>query len=165
LKEFGIIWETQLSLAYSSNLAMSSNQLTCPSCGSKHIIKNGSIHNKKAKFKCQSCGRQFIDNPTQKVIDSETIDLIEKLLLEKISLAGIARVTNVSEKWLQDYVNDKYEKTPRTIQVTPKNPGKLTIQCDEMWSFVGNKQSKIWIWLAIDCNTKEIVGVDQARSQ
>jgi hypothetical protein len=30
----------------------------------------------------------------------------------KISLAGIARVTNVSQKWLQDYVNDKYEKTP-----------------------------------------------------
>jgi IS1 family transposase len=28
-----------------------------------------------------------------------------------------------------------------------------------MWSFVGNKQSKIWIWLAIDSNTKEIVGV------
>ncbi len=90
---------------------MSSNQLTCPSCGSKHIIKNGSIHNKKTKFKCQFCGRQFIDNPTQKVIDSETIDLIEKLLLEKISLAGIARVTNVSEKWRQDYVNDKTTST------------------------------------------------------
>ncbi|WP_445299845.1 transposase, partial [Microcoleus sp. AT13-A5] len=28
----------------------------CPDCGSKHIVKNGTIHNKKPKYKCQSCG-------------------------------------------------------------------------------------------------------------
>ena len=28
-----------------------------------------------------------------------------------------------------------------------------------MWSFVGNKGNKQWIWLAIDVLTKEIVGV------
>ncbi len=37
--------------------------------------------------------------------------------------------------------------------------GRLTIQCDEMWSFVGNKKNKQWIWLALDIETKEIVGV------
>ena len=37
--------------------------------------------------------------------------------------------------------------------------GRLTIQCDEMWSFVGNKNNKQWIWLALDTKTKEIVGV------
>ena len=39
-----------------------------------------------------------------------------------------------------------------------KKTGKLTIQCDEMWSFVGNKNNKQWLWLAIDIETKEIVG-------
>lgn len=80
----------------------------CPDCGSAHIVKNGRIHNKKLKYKCQSCGRQFVENPTNKVISSETKDLIDRLLLEKISLAGIARSTGVSQKWLQDYVNNKY---------------------------------------------------------
>lgn len=28
-----------------------------------------------------------------------------------------------------------------------------------MWSFVSCKENKVWIWLAIDCITKEIVGV------
>ena len=28
-----------------------------------------------------------------------------------------------------------------------------------MWSFVGNKQQKCWIWLALDVDTREIVGV------
>ncbi len=28
-----------------------------------------------------------------------------------------------------------------------------------MWSFVGNKKNKQWIWLALDVNTREIVSV------
>ena len=28
-----------------------------------------------------------------------------------------------------------------------------------MWSFVGNKQNKQWVWLAIDIDAREIVGV------
>ena len=33
------------------------------------------------------------------------------------------------------------------------------IECDEMWSFVGHKGNKRWIWLALDAATREIVGV------
>jgi hypothetical protein len=35
---------------------------------------------------------------------------------------------------------------------------RLTIQCDELWSFVDNKANKQWVWLALDVNTREIVG-------
>ena len=28
-----------------------------------------------------------------------------------------------------------------------------------MWSFVGNKGNKPWIWLALDIRTREIVGM------
>ncbi len=35
----------------------------------------------------------------------------------------------------------------------------MTIECDEMWSFVQNKGNKQWIWLALDVTSKEIVGV------
>jgi insertion element IS1 protein InsB len=85
--------------------------------------------------------------------------LIDRLLLEKISLAGIVRATGVSERWLQSYVNQKLGAVKREVQVTSKKKGKLVIQCDEMWSFVGFKGNKQWIWLAIDVLTKEIVGV------
>ncbi|MCA6507187.1 MAG: hypothetical protein IM516_10515 [Pseudanabaena sp. M158S2SP1A06QC] len=33
----------------------------------------------------------------------------------------------------------------------------MTIQLDEMWSFVGSKKNKKWIWLAIDADSHEIV--------
>lgn len=81
------------------------------------------------------------------------------MLLERISLSGIARSVKVSERWLQDYVNEKYDHVPRKIVVSKKNKGPLTIECDELWSFVGKKSQKQWIWLALDRKTREIVGV------
>jgi insertion element IS1 protein InsB len=35
----------------------------------------------------------------------------------------------------------------------------LVIECDELWSFVGCKDNKQWVWLAKDRTSKEIVGV------
>lgn len=131
----------------------------CPDCGSNHIVKNGRIHNKKPKYKCQSCGRQFVENPTNKVISSQTKDLIDRLLLEKISLAGIARSTGVSQKWLQDYVNNKYASIERRVKVKPKKKVRLNVECDELWSFVDCKENKQWVWLAMDRETREIIGV------
>lgn len=92
----------------------------CPSCNSKQIVKNGKIHNGKQNYKCRECDRQFVENPRNKIITQSTKDLIDKLLLEKISLAGIARVTEVSEPWLQSYVNNKYESVLQQVKVRTK---------------------------------------------
>jgi transposase-like protein len=83
-------------------------------------VKNGRIHTGKPKWMCKTCRRQFVQNPHHRVISAATKALIDKLLLERISLAGIARVTGVSPRWLQYYVNHKYENVPRTIPNTPK---------------------------------------------
>jgi IS1 family transposase len=97
--------------------------------------------------------------PRHQPISEDTRELIDRLLLEKISLAGIVRATGVSPRWLQYYVNKKLGAVKRQVEVKSKKKGKLTIQCDEMWSFVGDKGNKQWIWLAIDVLAKEIVGV------
>ena len=48
-------------------------------------------------------------------------ELIDKMLLERISLAGIARVVGVSERWLQNYVNGKYKSAPQEVEVVKKS--------------------------------------------
>jgi insertion element IS1 protein InsB len=40
-----------------------------------------------------------------------------------------------------------------------KKKGRLTIQCDELWSFVGKKSCKQWVWIALDIDTRQIVGL------
>ena len=94
--------------------------MQCPRCQSTRIVKNGRIHTGKPKWMCKDCRRQFVQNPQHRRISAETTALIDKLLLERISLAGIVRVTGVSQRWLQTYVNRKYAAVERSVQVTPK---------------------------------------------
>jgi insertion element IS1 protein InsB len=74
--------------------------LICPTCGSDDVIKNGMTRRGKQNHKCRECGRQFVENPQWTAKDTDTLAKIELLLLERISLAGIARVMGVSESWL-----------------------------------------------------------------
>ena len=98
--------------------------MKCPRCSSEHTVKNGRIHNGKAKRMCKDCRRQFVPDALKKVISPHTWELINKLLLEKIPLAGIARVASISETHLQEYVNRKYETVPREVRVrAPKKGG------------------------------------------
>jgi len=45
-----------------------------------------------------------------------------------------------------------------------KKKRRLTIQCDELWSFVGNKGNKQWVELALDVESGEITGVFVGKS-
>lgn len=131
----------------------------CPYCGSSQISKNGSTHHKKQKYLCKECRRQFIENPTKKYIQPSTKLLIKKLLLEKIPLIGIARSLQVSMSWLQRFVNDFYRRIPCHTEVKPESSLDLLLECDELWSFVKSKENTVYIWLAIDRKTRQIVGV------
>jgi AraC-like DNA-binding protein len=64
-----------------------------------------------------------VENASRQPIDQATRQLIDKLLLERLALAAIVRITGVSERWLQLYVNQKYDQTPKTVEVTQKNRG------------------------------------------
>ena len=91
-----------------------------PRCESESVVKNGHIHNGKQRYLCKGCGRQFTPKAKKKVISEETKARIDKLLLEKIPLAGIARSMDVSESWLQLYVNRKYAGVNQVVQVETK---------------------------------------------
>ena len=123
--------------------------LICPTCGSDDIVKNGLTRRAKQNHKCRDCGRQFVEDPQWKSHDPSTFNLIDLMLLERISLAGIARVLSLSESSLQRYVNQFYEQVPQQVDVIPKERGKLRVQMDELWSFVDGKKNKQWVWLAI----------------
>jgi IS1 family transposase len=47
---------------------------------------------------------------------------------------------------------------PKAAAVVSKAKGKLNVQMDELWSFVDNKGNQQWFWLAIDADTREIIG-------
>jgi len=93
--------------------------MICPRCGSNYIVRNGISLSNKQKYKCRECNKQFVLNP-EKHISEEKKAIIDKLLLEKISLRGIARSVGVSGVWLLKYVKEKYQEQPEELHVQKK---------------------------------------------
>lgn len=138
---------------------MSDTSLTCPRCSSSQIVKNGFIHNGHQNFKCKDCSRQFVQNPTKKMIGQETRNLIDAFTAGK----GVVG-RNCQSYWgiravVADICKRLVQSRSQGSRSLAQKKRRLNIQCDEMWSFVLNKKNKQWVWLALDANTQEIVGV------
>lgn len=73
----------------------------CPRCQSEKVVKNARIHTGTPKFACRACGRHCVEAPTKRISSNETRALVDSLLLERVSLAGMVRSTKVSPSWLQ----------------------------------------------------------------
>jgi insertion element IS1 protein InsB len=135
----------------------------CPSCGSAAFVKNGFNRHGDQNHRCTECRRQFVLDPKNKIVSDETKDLVRKLLLEKLSLRGICRVADVSQKWLLDFIKQEYTKIPRDLNVKmpPDSFGVILVrlEADELWSFVGKKKHQVWIWLALDAMTRQVVAI------
>ena len=70
--------------------------------------------------------------------------IIDKLLLERISLAGICRVCDVSEKWLSRYIVGLYSDLPddlNAIQSLPEVTSYLADRFDEEINRISKKKS------------------------
>ena len=91
----------------------------CPDCNATHVVRNGTLRSGSQQLLCRGCGRRFVAEPKRGPVSDERKDLIRRLLLERMSLRGIARATGVSRSWLQGFVNSLYREE------TPWEPGPL----------------------------------------
>ena len=120
----------------------------CPRCASSKYKKNGHTHNGEQNHHCKACGRQFVQDLHQYLISAETRTLIERLLLERISLRGICRAVGVGLKWLLGFLVQCIEVLPNHlhIQSVADNQNvmiqRLEVEADEMAGFVQKKANK-----------------------
>jgi IS1 family transposase/transposase-like protein len=135
----------------------------CPGWGSPQFKKNGHIHSGKQNHQCKACRRQFVASAEDHIISDEQRTVIEHLLRERISLRGICRAVGVSLTWLLHFLVERFASCPDDLHVQlPVDPTDVVIQrleaeADEMWSFVGKKANKQWIWIAMDAKTRQVI--------
>jgi insertion element IS1 protein InsB len=136
---------------------------TCPQCGSTWYKRNGHIHTGKQNHRCKLCGRAFVLVPENHLITEEQRTLVERLLLERISLRGICRAVGVGLRWLLQFMVDRFAAAPDHLYVRPRE-GKQTVilqwlkaEVDELWSFVGKKANRQWVWVAMDATTRQVI--------
>jgi IS1 family transposase len=135
----------------------------CPRCQSPKFKKNGHIHNGKQNHHCHDCGRQFVQCCEQYLISEDKRGLIERLLVERISLRGICRAVGVTLKWLLGFLVQCFEALPDHLHVHPVSCTRdvliqrLEVEADELASFVQKKAHKQWVWIAMDAKTRQII--------
>ena len=133
--------------------------LTCPHCQSSNIVKNGFTSYGKQNYRCHNCKRQAVERALAIRFSRE--DLLETLLLERLSLRAIARILRVSLGWVVKRAKQYWQTVPERLPVGKIETPELALYCleaDELWSFVGAKDCPEWLWLAIERRTRLVVG-------
>ena len=103
-----------------------------------------------------SYARKFCDQWEQRA-------LIERLLLERISLRGICRAVGVGLQWLLQFMVTRFQAAPEHLYVKPADSApavilqRLEAEVDELWSFVGKKANRHWVWIAMDAATRPVI--------
>ncbi|MEM9987144.1 MAG: hypothetical protein AAF804_18780 [Bacteroidota bacterium] len=111
--------------------------IECPSCRSRSVKKNGHLSNGKQNYRCKPCGRQFVATSHSWHINDSDKELINKLLLERISLNGICRVVGVSQSWLLNYIKELYADLPDDLNADQSLPDIETWLEDRMDEEIG----------------------------
>ena len=123
----------------------------CPLCSAMLIKKNGHVHNGKQNYRCLACGRQFVLDLIQKIMDEKTKGLIRKTLLERVSLEGICRIFEVSMPWLLEFIDTLVAELPEDLNAEAVAEDDeievVLLEADELWSYVGSKANPQWLWL------------------
>ena len=140
-------------------------QQHCPNCGSTDLARNGSTYYGKARFKCKRCQRQFVHLRTYPPLSQECKRRIELLLAERISLEAICRVMEIKPYQLYSYMDELYDEIPADLSCQlPDSKRDIDLfmvdsERDELWSFVGYKANKQWLWVALDRASRQIVAL------
>jgi insertion element IS1 protein InsB len=134
-----------------------------PQCGSTWYKRNGHIHTGKQNHRYNVCSRAFVLVPENHLLTDEQRALVERLLLERRSLRGICRVVGVGLRWLLRFMVERFSEAPDHLNIKPPvgTPAvilhRLEAELDELWSFVGNKAKRHWIWIALDATTRQVL--------
>src|SRR5262245_6292430 len=92
---------------------------------------------------------------------AEKRGLIERLLVERISLRGICRAVGVTLKWLLGLLVQCFAALPDHLHVHPVScpraglSQRLEVEADALASLVQKKAHKQWGWIARDATTRQ----------
>ena len=128
----------------------------CSRCGSENILKNGKTKQKRQKFVCKACGKYGTLEPKEKY-PKEVKEQILQAYQERSSMRGISRTYGISRNTLSSWLKKKALKLPNLEETLLPAEKSDSIELDELWSFVGNKQNDYWVWVALCSRTRQIL--------
>ncbi len=132
----------------------------------RHLIwkvTNGPVHNSKQNYQYHDWGRQCVQCCEPYLLAEDQRGLIERLLVERISIRGIGRAVGVQLKGLLGFLVQCVQAFPDHVHVQPvtRTPDvlmqRLEVAADARASLVQKQANKLWSWRAIDVNIRQVM--------
>ena len=134
-------------------------KITCPDCASFNLKKNGKTQNKKQKYYCKECGRQFITDYTYQGCRPVVRSLIVPMTLHGSGIRDISQVLSIATNTVLKMIRQAAQELP---DLRPPIQAQR-VELDEFWSFVGKKKNQRWTWLGLTSSTRRIGAVVHGR--
>ncbi len=127
--------------------------ITCCHCDSENTVKNGKAPNGKQKYLCHDCGRQSREDPGGSNAYARHKGVRRSCApTRNAPLSGASRVPSECRATPSHAGSKKAARLPplsRTLSPAPPSAEDLVLERDELWSFVGRKADKRWVWIAL----------------
>ena len=142
---------------------------TCDQCGSSNLVKNGTNKCGNPQYHCKDCGVYRVLNPQIGYDDAKRQQVL-RAAQERVSLRGLERIFGIARQTIARWIRAHVQRLPVLVDtLLPFQVGDV-LEIDELWSFVGKKDQKRWIWVALCRRTRQIVAFyigkrDQAAAQ
>ncbi len=134
-------------------------EITCPRCSSLNIVKNGTTANRKQRYRCKDCRRQFITRYTYSGCQVALRHLVVPMTLNGSGIRDISRVLGMRPNTVVSII-----RTVATGVDEPRVPPQIeNLELDEFWSFVGQKANQRWTWYGFDRERKQVAAFVNGR--
>ncbi len=118
-----------------------------------NCIKKRKRSNGKQKFRCKTCKKYQQSSYTKIGISKEKYKWVHVLNNEGNCLSGIGRLLHISTSSVQRVI----ERLVASLTKPMINETGESYEMDELASFCGNKENRIWLIYAINRRTREII--------
>lgn len=134
-------------------------EVICPRCRSVKVVKNGKKKTGIQNILCRGCGLQFQDEYFYWGAAHKNRDLLKRMLLRGSGVRDCAVVLGISVSTVLKNIL----RMGKASEIRPKRNSYHLVQIDEQWSYVGNKQKKVWLLYAICKNSGEILAANWGK--
>ncbi|WP_457852388.1 IS1 family transposase [Saccharolobus islandicus] len=126
--------------------------VSCPSCGSHHVVKCGRPLGRQ-RYLCRDCGRYFLGDTSRHHYHKRVRKLALKNKANGMSMRAISRVLNVPLgtvfTWIKRYGGQKYEKLVELWGKAKElvKGGVVAKVVDEMWTYLYKNTRAFYKWI------------------
>ncbi len=155
---------------------------TCSECGAV-CAKAGKRKDGLQRYRCSSCGKTSSNQKeqenlfgTKQAVNDSSALLALQLLVEGNSIRSTERITGLHRDTIMKILVKAGERCEALMATKVRNIPVKDVQCDEIWSFVGKKESRrvygdkdfhylgdAWTFIGIDRSTKLVLAFEVGK--